>query len=530
MTQMPTHRGNVYARNGVVAASQPLAVSAGLEILRRGGSAADAAIAVSAVLCVVEPGASHLGGDAFVITHRASDKSNLAFNGSGEAPNQANASEFPNGIDHHGFRSATVPGLVSTWFAIHEEFGVLPMADLLAPAIEYAESGFPANSGFVRRIKHHLKLYPETQLFETLGINTSLELGDLVVQQYLAESLRQIAEQGRAAFYEGEIAERLVHATNGWFSHEDLAQHRTRVLTPLTISYRDFYVHGQPPPSQGMILLEELKIVEGFDLAQMSESERIHVMTEAKKIAFKDRYEILGDPEHIDINVEKVLSEEHCKKQRAQISMSKANTKGSKENQEGSDTTYFLVADRDGNALSWIQSVFHGFGSSWAIPDAGIILNNRLTGFSLDKSSPNYIAPGKRPAHTLNAWTMTRRDGSLSHVGGTPGANIQVQTNFQLIVNAIDMKMNPQQNAEAPRWQHLNKPGETSLDESFEGVLQIEGRYSPEIKSELEEKGHTVNLLSDYGHGSAVQILEVLENGSYVCGSDPRSEGHAAGI
>lgn len=524
------HRGNVVSRNGVVAASQPLAVSAGLEILRRGGSASDAAIAVSAVLCVVEPGASHLGGDAFVITHHASDKSNLAFNGSGEAPHSATAERFPNGIDHHGFRSATVPGLVSTWFAIHEQFGVLPMSDLLAPAIEYAESGFPANNGFIRRMKHHLKLYPDTKVFETLGIPTSLELGDLVTQQFLANSLIQISERGRSAFYAGEIAEKLIHSTNGWFSHEDLLQHHTRLSAPLTVSYRDFYVHGQPPPSQGMILLEELKIIEGFNLANLSESEQIHLMVEAKKLAFEDRYRVLGDPEHLEVNVEELLSDEHAAKRRAQISVDKANIQPSKENQEGSDTTYFLVADRDGNALSWIQSVFHGFGASWAIPETGIIMNNRLTGFSLDQKSPNFITPGKRPAHTLNAWTITRRDGSLSHVGGTPGANVQVQTNLQLIVNAIDFGLNPQQNAEAPRWQHLNKPSETSLNENFDGVLQIEGRYPQEIQADLERKGHSVQRLSDYGHGSAVQILHVLENGTYMAGSDPRSEGHAAGI
>lgn len=525
-----THRGNVYARNGVVAASQPLAVSAGIEILRKGGSAGDAAIAVSAVLCVVEPGASHLGGDAFVITHKSSDKSNLAFNGSGEAPHAANAQKFSNGIDHYGFRSATVPGLVSTWFAIHEEFGLLPMSELLAPAIDYAENGFPANSGFVRRIAHHLKQNSETKVFEQLGIPTDLKIGDLVIQQDLASSLELIADEGRSAFYEGEIAARLVEATEGWFSRQDLEKHRTRVVPPLSINYRNFLVHGQPPPSQGMILLEELKLAEGFDLANLSEADRIHMMVEAKKIAFADRYDILGDPEHVDVNVAHVLSSEHITKRRSEIDMANANLEPAKENQEGSDTTYFLVADRDGNALSWIQSVFHGFGASWAIPNTGIIMNNRLTGFTLDPNSPNFIQPGKRPAHTLNAWTVTRADGSLAHVGGTPGANVQVQCNFQLIVNAIDIKMSPQENAEAPRWQHLNKPGETSSVESYDGVLQIEGRYPKELQQELTKRGHDVQFLSDYGHGSAVQLLEVLENGTYIAGSDPRSEGQAAGL
>jgi gamma-glutamyltranspeptidase/glutathione hydrolase len=525
-----THRANVYARNGVVAASQPLAVSAGIEILRKGGSAGDAAIAVSAVLCVIEPGASHLGGDAFVVSHKSINKSNLAFNGSGEAPHQATAEEFVKGIDHHGYKSATVPGLVSTWFAIHEEFGFLPMSEILAPAIEYAENGFPANSGYIRRIAHHLKQFPDTKVFSQLGVSTNLKLGELVVQADLANTLKLIAAQGRSAFYSGEIAARLVEASQGWFSKQDLEQHRTRVIEPLTISYRDYFVHGQPPPSQGMILLEELKLAEGFEIEALSEADRIHMMVEAKKIAFADRYAILGDPEHVDMNLSELFSPAHISKRRSQIDLKKANLAHTKENQEGSDTTYFLVADRDGNAMSWIQSVFHGFGASWVIPNTGVLMNNRLTGFSLDQASPNFIAPGKRPAHTLNAWTVTRKDGSLAHVGGTPGANIQVQSNFQLIINAIDLKMTPQENAEAPRWQHLNKPGETSLIESYDGVLQIEGRYPKIVQDELVKLGHDVQPLSDYGHGSAVQLLEVLENGTYIAGSDPRGEGLAAGI
>ena len=525
-----THRSPVYARNGIVAASQPLAVSAGIEILTKGGSAGDAAIATSAVLAVVEPGASHLGGDAFVISHNAARKKNLAFNGSGEAAHSASADQFKDEIDHHGFKSATVPGLVSTWFEIHKEFGLLSMDQILAPAIDYARNGFAANSGFVKRISGHLKMFPDTQVFKSLGFDTNLKIGDLVIQSDLADSLEAIAQDGRDAFYLGEIARKLVEASDGWFSLRDLAEHRTRVLPPLSVKYRDYLIHGQPPPSQGMILLEELLIAEGFDLAKMQEADRIHLMVEAKKIAFADRYLLLGDPEHIDINLEELFAASSITARRSQIDMERANLKEPSVSSEGSDTTYFLVADRDGNALSWIQSVFHGFGASWVIPGTGILLNNRLTGFSLDPKSPNFIAPGKRPAHTLNAWSVTREDGSLAYMGGTPGANIQVQSNFQLIVNAIDLKMNPQENAEAPRWQHLNKAGGSSLDEKYEGVLQVENRVEKEILQSLKEKGHSVEELSAYGHGSAIQLLEVLPNGTYIAGSDPRCEGHAAGI
>ena len=524
-----THRAPVYSRNGVVAASQPLAVSAGIEILQHGGSSVDAAIAVSAVLAVVEPGASHLGGDAFVINYDARKKSVTAFNGSGEAPHTATPNAYVDGIPLHGYKSATVPGLVSTWFAAHDEYGVLAMDEILQAAIEYAENGFPANTGFVRRIAHHVKQFPGTELFQQLEIDTNLKVGDLVIQKQLAESLLTIADEGRSAFYEGWIAEEFVKATQGWFSLEDLAAHRTRVLPPLTVPYRDLYIHGQPPPSQGMILMEELRIADGFELASMSEADRIHLMVEAKKLAFEDRYRILGDPEHIDIDVDQILGDSHIATRRSQIDMKNADITHKRYPSEGNDTTYFLVADRDGNAVSWIQSVFHGFGASWAIPNTGIILNNRLTGFSLHEHSPNLIAPGKRPAHTLNAWIATRKDGSLALVGGTPGANIQVQTNFQLIVNAVDLGMNPQQNAEAPRWQHLAKSSSSEI-ENFDGVLQIEKRVDYATLADLKERGHEVHELSEYGHGSAVQLLEVTLDGTFIAGSDPRAEGHAAGI
>ena len=527
---MKTHRANVLCRNGAVAASQPLAVSAGLETLRRGGTAIDAAITVSAVLSVIEPGASHLGGDAFVITHDAAKKKQRAFNGSGEAPNGATSDQFNLKIDHHGYRSATVPGLVSSWFEIHAYGGNLSMPEILQPAIDYARSGFPVTSGFVRRISHHLKQYPESILFASLGIPTNLSAGDVIVQPNLARSLEGIAAEGRSYFYEGEIANSLIASSEGWFDANDLNRHRTRTLDPLQINYRDFIIHGQPPPSQGMILMEELLLSEGFDLVTLSESERIHMMVEAKKIAFQDRYELLGDPEHIDINLEKLFTKDSIDIRRSRIDMNKANNTPVKYNQEGSDTTYFLTADCDGNAVSWIQSVFHGFGASWAIPGTGIILNNRLTGFSLDPKSPNFIAPGKRPAHTLNAWIATRTDGTLAHVGGTPGANIQVQTNFQLITNAIDLEFSPQENAEAPRWQHLNGPSYSDAEENFNGVLQVESRVSQEVLEGLRKLGHEVQELSPYGHGSSVQLLEIAENGSLILGSDPRTEGHAAGF
>ena len=526
---MQTGRSVVYAKNGGAAASQPLAVSAAISILKQGGSFIDAAIALSAVICVVEPGASHLGGDAFLVTHHAATKSNLAFNGSGEAPHGATPAAYGKEIPLHGYKSGTVPGLVSTWFEAHARYGTLPMAKLLEQAIDYAENGFPANTGFINRMAGHLALAPDTSLFRDLGVDVNAKIGDLIVQKNLAQSLREIAAGGRSAFYEGRIAQQLVSGSDGWFNAEDLKAHTTRVLDPLSVKYRDLTIFGQPPPTQGMILMEELLINERFDLATMSETDRIHIGVESKKAGFADRNAILADPEFIEVNVSKILSKENIDKRTAQISMEKAATDIAPVS-EGSDTTYFLVADSAGNAVSWIQSVFHGFGSSWVIPETGIILNNRLTGFSLDPTSPNIVEPGKRPAHTLNAFTAVNPDGSLHLVGGTPGANIQVQTNLQLVTNVVDLKMNVQEATEAPRWQHLNAPGQSSAEETGSGVLEIENRVSSAVIDELRAKGHEVKLLAAWGHGSSVQLMQVLPNKTYAFGSDPRCEGHASGI
>ena len=526
---MQTGRGVVYSKKGGAAASQPLAVSTAIAILNQGGSFIDAAIALSAVICVLEPGASHLGGDAFLITHHAKTKENLAFNGSGEAPHMATTTAYPDGIPLHGYKSATVPGLVSTWFQAHKRYGKLPLAQLLAPAIDYADNGFAATPDFIKRIANHLAIAPDTELFKDMGIDVNSKVGDLIVQKDLAKSLREIAIGGRDAFYEGNISKQLINGSGGWFSAQDLKSHSTRVMAPLSIKYRDITIYGQPPPTQGMILMEELLICERFDFSTMNEVDRIHVSVESKKIGFADRNLFLADPEFCDVNVEQILSKKNIDWRFSQINIDNANN-DSKTMTEGSDTTYFIVADEEGNAVSWIQSVFHGFGSSWVIPGTGILLNSRLTGFSLDPRSPNCIEPGKRPAHTLNAWNATRDDGSLYLVGGTPGANIQVQTNLQLIINVVDLKMNVQEAIEAPRWQHLRVAGESSLVENGGGVLEIENRVDLDVIEALRAKAHEITLIAPWAHGSSVQMLEVMPNGTYMFGSDPRCEGNAAGI
>ncbi len=522
-------RANVYSRRGGVASRQPLATSAGLSVLSDGGNAVDAAIATSAVLAVVEPGDSHLGGDMFAIYHSGKDRTTLAINGSGEAPHGATLSEFQAGIPHHGYKAATVPGLVSGWFAVHDRWGRLPIEKILAPAIRYARDGFPATPGLIKRINHHLKSYPDSEVFRQLQIPTDVRVGGIITLPDLAWSLNEIAKQGREAFYSTSIAERIVAATSGWFSLADLAAHRTRIEEPLRARYRDQIIHAQPPPSQGMILLSELLLADRVDVKSMSEVDRIHFLVEAKKIGFTDRYATLGDLPETKDRVAKVLSEPHISRRLHEIEMATART-APREVSEGEDTTYFLAADDEGNAISWIQSVFHGFGAAFAVEGTGILLNNRLTGFSLDETSPNLIAPGRRPAHTLNAFIVTHSDGSLHLVSGTPGANIQVQTNAQIISNVIDLEMNAQEAVDAPRWQHLIAPGESAGIEGYTGTLQLESRFDDGTIEGLRSKGHEVAAITPYGHGSAVQLLRVLENGTYEFGSDPRCEGLAIGL
>ncbi len=537
-----THRGVVVARNGAVAASQPLAVSAGLNVLAGGGTFADAAIAASAVLCVVEPWASHLGGDAFLITFDARTRETLAFNGSGAAPRTATREAYANGIPERGLRAATVPGLVSTWFALHARFGSRPVAELLAPAIGYARDGFAAGPRWVRQFSANADLLASRpELCAALGSDADVQLGDTIRQPALAWTLEQIASEGEAAFYKGIVAERIAaHAArnaNGHFSLDDLAAHRTRVLPPLQVGYRGLIVSGQPPPSQGHILLQELALAEGFDLAGMDEADRTHVLVEAKKLAFADRNAFLADPEIATgvPAIESLLTPGYAARRRSLIRLDRAlaDPPVGDPTAAGTDTTYFLAADKTGSAVSFIQSVFHSFGSAEVAAGTGVLFNNRLTGFSLDPASPNVLAPGKRPAHTLNAWLATHaRSGALAHVGGSPGGHVQVQTNLQLLVALVDGGMDPQQAAERWRWQHLAGSAVSGGEPANggAGILEVESRAGDDLLAALHARGHDAHTIGPWAHGSAAQVLSVLPGGAFAAGSDPRCDGHAAGI
>lgn len=540
---MTQHRGVVVAKNGMAAASQPLAVSAGLNVLMAGGTFIDAALATSAVLAVVEPSASHLGGDAFVIVYDAKTGQTTAFNGSGAAPARATPEHYAAGIPLRGLASASVPGLVDTWFALHSRYGTRPVADLLAPAIGYAENGFPLSYRMARVFGAYaplLRSFPDTAS-ALLPDNKAPRPGQTLRQPDLAWTLRQIAQDGRDAFYRGEVARRLLAYSDthgGLFSAQDFAAHQTQISDPIRSTYRGYTVHGQPPVSQGHILLQELNLVEGFDLKGMghNSADAIHVQVEAKKLAFADRAAYLGDPNFVDVPIEALLSKSYADERRALINMQQAAIRATA-GEIHHDTTYFCIVDGAGNAVSFIQSVFYVFGSGVIVPGTGVLFNNRLTGFSLDPASPNVLAPGKRTAHTLNAYIVTKNTKdtdvpALAFVGGTPGADVQVQSNLQVICNIIDYGLNPQEAIEAPRWQHgpVVTDGSGTPEELARELFSIEDRADDAVLADLERRGHETAPLGPWAHSSSYQLIAVdPDTGAYLGGSDPRCDGQAAG-
>ncbi len=520
-----TTRPTVRAANGLVASGHHLATSAGLAALREGGNAVDAAVAAAAVCAVVMPHRTSIGGDMFALTYDARSRDVTAYNGSGAAPHSLDAESFGTAFPAQGATIATVPGLIAGLADLVADHGRLGLDRALAPAIGYAENGFPVSDVLAEAIADEgdrIALDEEaSQIFGPRGRWPGA--GEMLQQRDLATALQAIARDGPEAFYRGDLGERFATAIasiGGAIDRADLAAHRTDRPEPLAINYRGLRLFGQPPVSQGHILLEELAIIEGLDVRSLEwgSAELIHLMVETKKLAFADRDAHAGDPARVDFDARRLLDAEFVASRRRAV-----NAKASERSEAGSlmtpaDTTYLAVVDRDGNAVSLIESVFSGFGAATVVPGTGILLNNRLSGFSLDQRSPNALAPGKRPVHTLN--TVIALEGSVPRfVFGTPGRHAQVQTNFQLAVGLIDFGMDVQQAIEEPRWYH--DAGRT---------LKMERRYPEAVRRAMAAKGHEVAVLGDWDEiTGGAQAIAIDQNGSFAGGADPRREGQAAG-
>lgn len=535
------HRGIVMSKNGMVSSAHPLSSWVGADVLSKGGNAMDAAIAMALVTGVVLPDMCGLGADAFLLYYDGKTGKVTSMNGSGAAPASMTRDYLVSrGMDRMpgtGMLSVTVPGAVDVYFKALSMFGTMKFKDLAGYAIKYADEGFPVS----QRVHRHmvielekLRKYPSTSKIY-LKNGEPFKPGDVVVNKDYARSLRVLSEEGRDAFYKGELGQKIIEyskTNGGLFELKDFEQHKTVICEPINTTYRGYTVYETAPVSQGAIVLEELNILEGYNLRSLGadSADSIHLMVEAKKAAFGDRIKYFGDPEFVKNPLRGVLSKEYASRVRERIQLDRASFEYPDvcPFDYNGDTTSFVAMDKWGNAVSFIHSISATWGCGEVVEGTGILLNNRAAGFNLIKGHPNCIAPGKRTMHTLNTWLIIR-DGKLKWVGNTPGGDNQPQWNMQLIVNLIDFGMNVQEAVEAPKWVDIES---TNPPPDWDGrtQLKIESRVSCEIIDELKAKGHNVSLFEPYGASGAWQVIELNEHGVMLGGSDPRADGAAVGI
>jgi gamma-glutamyltranspeptidase / glutathione hydrolase len=533
-SSVPTGRSVVRASQGMVATSQPLASQVGLDVLKRGGNAVDAAIAMAAMLNVTEPNMTGVGGDAFMMVYSSKTKKLEALNASGRAPRALNLEYFASRkiaqMPLTGMETITVPGAFDGWVTLLEKHGTMKLADLLAPAIGYAENGFPVMEKTASDWEPEVaKLKQTAAAASTFLVNGAApKPGAMFVQKNLARTLRTLARGSRDAFYRGEIARAIVEycqKSGGFLSMEDFASHKSTWVDPISTTYRGHTLFELPPNNQGLTALILLNILEGIDLKSMqSEPVRFyHTLIEATKIAFADRNRFIADPAFAKIPIEELLSKDYAARRRALIDPNKAiDVPAYGDIRMGSDTTYFTVVDKDRNAVSFINSIFNSFGSGIVAGDTGIMLHNRGTGFSLDPGHPNKYEPGKRPFHTLIP-AMVFKDDRLLLSYGVMGGDIQAQGHVQVLVNLIDRGLNLQQAIDAPRVRYISGRGvmmEEALTATVIGDLVKRGH-----ERVLPATGWTERALM--GGGQAIMIDPAT--GALLGGSDFRKDGMALG-
>jgi gamma-glutamyltranspeptidase / glutathione hydrolase len=520
-------RSTVYGTKGAVACEHPSAALAGIRVLDAGGTAADACVAMAACMAVLAPMATGMGGDAFLLFYEAETGSVLGANGSGRAPKAATIEKLrERGITEmpeRGGLTITVPGAVRLWEDAAASLGTLPLARLLEPAWELAENGYPVSEVFARywEVGEDLLLKNEAASRALLLDRRAPSPGEVFPQPDLAATLSAVAEGGADAFYNGEIARRMARAAQdagGYLSEEDLAEHESTWVEPISTDYRGVRVYEIPPPGQGVAALEMLNILEGFDLGDLDPvgADRIHLEVEAKKLAFEDLHTKVGDPDFSEIPTGRLISKEYAENLRERISPDRVSGRVA-EPALGEDTTYLCAVDARGNGCSFINSLYMGFGSGVVAEGTGVCLQNRGNSFRLDPGHPNALEPGKRPMHTIIPGLATSSDtGALWATFGVMGGPMQPQGHAQLLSNLIDHDMNPQDAVDHPRHFHA---GDTLL---------VEGRVPEHEVERLRSKGHNVEVGANYviPTGGA-QLIRLLESGVRACGSDPRKDGCA---
>lgn len=539
LTGLPfASRSEVIAQHGMACTSQPLASMVAIDILKAGGNAIDAAIAANATLGLMEPTGNGMGGDLFAIVWDAKTKKLYGLNASGRSPKSLTLQWFKdNGyesIPAYGPLPVSVPGCVDGWFELNGKFGSMKMEDILAPAIRYAREGFPVSeliSYYWTRSAPFLSKYPGFKEIFTID-GRGPEKGEIFKNPYLANTLEKIAKGGRDVFYKGEIArviDQYMKENGGFLSYEDLASHKSEWVEPMATNYRGYDVWELPPNGQGIATLEMLNILEQYDIAAMGfgSSEYLHVLTEAKKLAFEDRAKYYADTDFHDIDYNVLLSKEYGKERQRLINPNRAARRYDAGALETSNTIYLTVADQWGNMVSLIQSNYRGMGSGMTPTGLGFILQDRGELFSLDENHYNVYAPGKRPFHTIIPGFVTK-DGAPFLSFGVMGGAMQPQGHAQVLINIIDFEMNVQEAGDAPRMRHegSSQPtGEIMIDG---GVLNLEEGFSPLVRRELMGKGHKLgSSIGGYGGYQAIKWDPV--NKVYYGASESRKDGAAMG-
>ena len=541
-------RSEVIATHGMAATSHPLATQIALDVLKAGGSATDAAIAANAALGLMEPTGNGLGGDLYAIVWDAKTKKLHGLNASGRSPlglsREQLKAELKNlgrsSIPPRGFLPISVPGAVDGWFELHAKFGKLPMQDVLAPAIRYAREGFPVTeyigylwAGGVRTAQAD-KL-PGAFLATYAPQGRAPAKGEIFKNPDLANTLALLAEQGRAAFYRGEIAEKIdafMQANGGYLRKIDFEKHTSTWVEPASANYRGYDVFELPPNGQGIAALQMLNILEAYDLKAMgyNSPEALHLMIEAKKLAFEDRAKFYSDADFSKIPLKGLLSKEYAAERRKLINPARAGRSydaGNPALQDG-DTIYLTTADAEGNMVSLIQSNYRGMGSGITVPGLGFTFQDRGEMFVMhDDAHANAYAPGKRPFHTIiPAFIM--KDGQPWISFGLMGGAMQPQGHVQIVCNLIDWGMNLQEAGDAARWQHEGSSDYDNPKMTDGGYVEVESSVPYETLRALMQRGHNVRL-GNGGFGGYQAILRDHANGTYVGASESRKDGHAAG-
>lgn len=534
-------RSEVLGQNGMVATSHPLATQIGLDILKNGGNAIDAAIGANAALGLMEPTGCGVGGDLFAIVWDGKTKKLYGLNASGRSPQKLSLEYFEKEgmtkIPSHGPLPVSVPGAVDGWFELHGKFGSKPMSEILAPAIAYAEKGFPLTELIAWYMQRTIPFFESKgfpNIEDTYKSQNGGKLpneGEVYKNPYLANTYRKIAEGGRDAFYKGDIARtigKFIKEQGGFLSAKDLAAHKSEWVEPVSINYRGYDVWELPPNGQGIAALQMLQILEGYDFSniEFGSTEHLHLFTEAKKLAFEDRAKYYADMDFFDVPVEELLSADYAKERMGLIG-ERAGTYKAGEISAG-ETIYMTVADKEGTMISLIQSNYRGMGSGMAPPKLGFMLQDRGELFSLKRGQANTFEPGKRPFHTIIPAFMTK-DGKPFVSFGVMGGDFQPMGHTQIVMNLVDFGMNLQEAGDAPRWDHTG--GASPLGQTTEntGLIRTESGIPYSTIRGLMDKGHRVGTARGI-YGGYQAILWDDANKVYHGASESRKDGQAAGF